>query len=201
MKVHVVGSNHHIISMWRDKGYELVKAVKEADIISFVGGADINPVLYHERPLPRTQISYNTDKRDIDAWNESTPKQMRVGICRGGQFLNVMNGGALWQHVDNHATYAGHEIQDVLFKRKLKVTSTHHQMMIPTDKGEVLAFAEGLATGHSTAKPGGRAIPKFDTEVVWYEDTNSLCFQPHPEWDQHPDTRTYFFDLITTLRP
>jgi hypothetical protein len=36
-----------------------------------------------------------------------------------------------------------------------------------------------------------------DTEVVFYEDTKCLCFQPHPEYGGDiGDTREYFFSLL-----
>lgn len=33
-----------------------------------------------------------------------------VGICRGAQFLNVMAGGKMIQHVEGHAIHGTHEI-------------------------------------------------------------------------------------------
>lgn len=199
--VYVSGADHHIRKMYTDRGFNLVENISDAQIVQYIGGADVDPSYYGEHKLSRTSTNKSSDERDYAAWKATRPHQMKIGICRGGQFLNVMNGGALWQHVSGHGTYAGHKIQDVLFKRNITVTSTHHQMMIPGEAGEVLAFAEGIAHDHSTGKPGGREIGKFDTEVVWYERTNSLCFQPHPEWGQHPDTCEYFFDLIKMLKP
>lgn len=200
MKVYIVGFNNEIEGMWRArKNCDIVSDIQKADVIQFIGGPDVHPRLYKEQPLSSTSFSVQSDDRDLKAWNKSKPDQMKVGICRGGQFLNVVNGGAMWQHVDNHGTAHGHKITDCLFNREVMVSSTHHQMMIPGDKGEVLAFAEGIARGHRTGRIEGRSVTKYDTEVVWYENSNSLCFQPHPEFYTFTECREYFFDLVEFL--
>jgi hypothetical protein len=43
-----------------------------------------------------------------------------------------------------------------------------------------------------------REISKDDVEVVYYEHTRSLCFQPHPEFTgkEMVNMRMYFLSLI-----
>lgn len=121
----------------------------------------------------------------------------KIGICRGAQFLNVKSGGAMWQDVNNHTK--DHVATDILFTNtELTVSSTHHQMMIPSPDGEILAFAKE-ATQFKSASD--RDPTRVDAEVVWYEKTKSLCFQPHPELAGYSDCRDYFFDLIDYLIP
>lgn len=200
MKVYIAGNNSEIHSMWSGrKGCHVISDLKKADVIQFIGGPDVHPRLYKEQPLSSTTFSDPSDTRDLKAWNESSPDQLKVGICRGGQFLNVVNQGAMWQHVDNHGSMHGHKIVDCMFNREIVVSSTHHQMMIPGPKAEIIAFADGLARNHRTAAVGGRQVTRYDTEVVWYEETNSLCFQPHPEFGGQKDCRDYYFDLIEIL--
>jgi hypothetical protein len=107
----------------------------------------------------------------------------------------------MWQHVGGHVCN-GHMINDALFGRKIKVTSTHHQMMIPNFEAgaEVLAFSDPIAFGHRSAMLD-RKPPDYDTEVVYYERTNSICFQPHPEYGSYDECEDYFFDLIEFLKP
>ena len=116
-----------------------------------------------------------------------------AGICRGAQFLNVMNGGKMWQHVTGHAVSKGHIATDLVSGEEVLVTSTHHQMMIPSAHGKVLAVANvaGHKYSYDKGEEGG-VTP--DIEVVFYEDTKSLCFQPHPEYVglDHPCQRLYF---------
>lgn len=197
--VHIVGSDNAIKAMYERRGYNIVDSIGSAQIIQFIGGADINPQLYGENRLIGTSVNHVSDQRDLKAWRESNPKSLRIGICRGGQILNVVNGGWMWQHVSGHAQ--DHEINDVLFGKKVKVTSTHHQMMIPNFEAgaEVLAFADKISYNHKSAN-FDRKPPDYDTEVVYYERTNSLCFQPHPEYGE-TECEEYFFDLIEMFKP
>lgn len=90
---------------------------------------------------------------------------------------------------------------DVLLNRKLNATSTHHQMMIEGDFGEVLAYTNGISKKHETRALKGRAVQPYDSEVIWYEKTKSLCFQPHPEFPSaRGELREYYFELINLLR-
>lgn len=201
MKVYIVGNDIDIHRMWvlRSKDNKIADTLEEADVVQFIGGADINPELYGEKPIEKTFGSAVHDKMDMDAWGRCKPHQLKVGICRGGQFLNVVNGGAMWQHIEGHRGWKGHYIRDVLFDKEIMVSSTHHQMMIPGDKGELLGFAKNVAKGHSTNRREGRSVPKVDPEIIWYYETKSLCFQPHPEINGFADCRNYYFELIDRL--
>lgn len=171
---------------------------KEGGIIVFPGGYDINPEFYGEERLPKTIISKHSDERDKRYWDAVKDRDeiTKVGICRGAQFLNVMNGGALFQDVDNH-TEDHHMVDLFITKSDVHVTSTHHQMMIPNeDNGVVLGITKRASTYYSHKQ---REKPEFDTEVVFYPETKSLCFQPHPEYSGANECRLYFFDLIDAL--
>lgn len=194
--VFIVGINDEIERMWKSMSFTVVKRIEDANIVQFIGGPDINPRLYNELPLVGTNSSDSLDARDELSWGRCDPQQLKVGICRGGQYLNCKSGGAMWQHVSGHTGHTGHKIKDCLDNRELQVTSTHHQMMIPGDDAEILAYAEGVARNHSTGKVSGRAVTRYDPEVVWYQRTRSLCFQPHPEYQRAEDTKAYYFDLI-----
>jgi hypothetical protein len=198
--VFVVGGDPQIRIMYRNRNYNLVDDIADADIVQFIGGADVNPSLYGEVKLASTSVSHQADERDLDAWDRSKGK-LRVGICRGGQFLNVKSGGRMWQHVDGHGAYKGHLMKDVLFAEENEtkdntflVTSTHHQLMAPADDGEVIGFATALAYNHKSCSMIHPST--FDPEVVWYEKTNSLCHQPHPEYSGFKDCTSHFFKLI-----
>ena len=113
-----------------------------------------------------------------------------------------MSEGSMWQNVDNHGT--SHKMTNLLdiprsfvnSGAEIEVTSDHHQMMVPNHHyGEVLGIAN-MATVFDAPKNVDRPAPEYDTEVVFYNHTQSLCFQPHPEYDMKIMTRTYFFKLM-----
>lgn len=203
-KVKIILPTQATQKMFLNRGWELVdendKDAK-ADLICFTGGEDVSPELYQEEPHEKT---YNNWKRDIKEMEifEKYRDLPKVGICRGGQFLNVMSGGSMWQHVNNHGLTGGHTMLDLLLSKKtVFVTSTHHQMMIPSKEGTVIAIAH-CATQFESKKTS-RKRPKYDTEVVWYKETMSLCYQPHPEYwlseNKNSGNQAYFFNLIDYL--
>lgn len=208
LKVFVIGGNYAIERIFLKEGATIVGSLDAAHAVVWTGGADVNPTLYNEAKHPRTHSDHVRDRFEQACWfRAQEKKKLKIGICRGGQFLNVMNGGPLWQHVDGHAlagvhpmTYRnGAELKEVL------VTSTHHQQMIPNRKTacEVWGFA-----GMSTTKESGLFdnnaqricfYPKpghaSDAEIIWYPESRSLCFQPHPEYSSL-STRELFFECI-----
>jgi len=191
----IVGGDHLIEQMYLSRGWGISATVDEADLIQFTGGADVTPNLYGEENV-RSYCDTSRDifERKIFDHAYRIGKNM-VGICRGGQFLNVMNGGKMWQHVDGHTNT--HYVSDKSTGIIARCTSTHHQMMRPASHGEVVAVA---AMPISTVFVGGdgefgRDIQDDDIEVVWYKDTNCLCFQPHPEYGV-TSCEDYFFRLL-----
>ena len=203
-KVFIVGPlDLALADMWNQSSfYTVASYITQADILCFQGGADVHPKLYGEEPLPITTPENARDEEDIEAYTRY-PNMPKVGICRGGQFLNVMAGGEMWQDVNNHSY--GHEVINLIdipksqYQRNhiLDVTSDHHQMMIPSDLGTVITIAH-KATEYKTATKD-REHPQYDVEAVWYEHLNALCFQPHPEYNSRYATRAYFFTLMKYL--
>jgi hypothetical protein len=198
----VVGNNVRVQTMFYDRGFEIIYESKLSNLkrppslVVFTGGEDVDPSWYHEPKYFKTRSHLKRDNREMIIF-ESMLDVPKVGICRGGQFLNVMSGGSMWQHVSGHADE--HEMIDLLFTRTpLKVTSTHHQMMLPSKEAFILGVAKGVATGHISMAKKVPPKPKFDPEVVWYPKTNSLCHQPHPEYNLGNDTKhtDLFFDYL-----
>lgn len=198
LRVLVVGGGFEYCRMFYDAGIGGATSVEEADFICFTGGADVDPVLYGQEAIPGTHTHTLRDEKETAFYVEALArKKPMVGICRGSQFLNVMNGGKLWQDVNNHAVGAGHIITDLRKGVEIsEITSTHHQMMIPTEKAEILALASLATHKKSFIDEIKRDKPELDdVEAVWYPDTLCLCFQPHPEF-QYGNTRNYFLELF-----
>jgi gamma-glutamyl-gamma-aminobutyrate hydrolase PuuD len=178
--------------MFVEEGWDVVGTVEEADLVCFTGGADVNPLLYGERNTA-SHCDSDRDLRSISLYLAAFRNDLPcVGICRGGQFLNVMNGGKMIQHIDGHAINGTHlvtissrqlpDFKDISFQ----ATSTHHQEMVP-NRG---MFDDILLEGKSE---------EGVQEVIWYEVHLDLCFQPHPEYPGGEDCRVVFFQLIKEL--
>lgn len=183
---------------WQEVAYEL------ADVIIFNGGADIGTSLYGEKPIGRgiPEQPSRRDSKEMDIYYKyKGGSKLLLGICRGAQFLNVMNGGTLWQDVDNHGR--SHHMTILATGQSMWITSTHHQMMRPHKTGKVLATADCSRNKYAeqatwNAK-GGVFYPDDhkDTEIVWYPSTGSLCIQGHPEYVPNSDFATFCIDMIT----
>lgn len=216
MKQRVIVFHH---SNWKDveemfqehKDWDIVDDINDADLAVFTGGSDVNPALYGQHKHSSTHFDVDRDKQDQEyymaCYEQGIPM---IGICRGGQFLNVMNGGRLYQDVDGHAIPGVHKafLNGAIIP--VDVTSTHHQMMVPNHKTDVKIM---LSAGESSRRIEMNPLtgPKIertfryekgsgrtDVEGLFYPDTKSFCFQPHPEYRGRyaDETREVFFELI-----
>jgi len=184
----VVGGDTLIERMFHKRGWE---KKDNPDLLVFSGGEDVTPMLYGEGAHPKTYYSEKRDKEE--SWEYLTNRnKYKVGICRGGQFLNVMNGGRMFQHVDNHG--GSHWITDHDTGEKVFVTSTHHQMMRPAG-GKIVCTANLCTQAETDKGPWPDWQEGHDYEVVYYSNTFSLCFQPHPEYELK-SCEDYFFKLL-----
>lgn len=184
-------------------GFRIVPSVEAADIVCFTGGWDVNPNLYGEEVIAETSFSLDRDSSDMKVWRAAKDK-FKVGICRGGQFLNVMNGGKMWQDVDMHGR--PHDLIDQFTGRQVKVSSTHHQMFRPAQG--FISVAEAREANYKKSETQSWRLKndsskldnyfKRDFEVLFYPKTRSLCFQPHPEFqeDGNRDCRNYFYSVL-----
>lgn len=191
--VFVENGDGHTSRMWYRWGWELTSEPALADVIQFTGGADVDPALYGEVAHPTVHPNLERDAHCIALYNMAIETGIKmVGICRGGQFLNVMNGGKMFQHCDGHGLNDTHKATILATGLEVDVTSTHHQIMRPNrEDGIVLMEANpklGTFKEHMMFHGGrtGWAMAdrpyEDDVEAVFYPETQSLCYQPHPEW-------------------
>lgn len=203
MNVFIIGGGVNYHTMFKKLGFTPIEDLNNADLVCFTGGADVSPEFYGEEEHLRTHSDLARDFRELDFYRSALLLEIpMVGICRGGQFLHVMNGGKLYQHVDHHAIGDTHYLSDIQTGEQHSVTSTHHQMMAPRlykDKGLVVATAqESVWKEHVSNGEVVRHLSTLpDIEVMWYEDTDCLCFQPHPELEGAESTYLYFKNLLT----
>jgi gamma-glutamyl-gamma-aminobutyrate hydrolase PuuD len=178
--------------MFKKRGHTVVENMEEADLVQFTGGHDVTPEFYRAAKQRGTNNHLARDIDEIAQYFKATGLRLPMaGICRGGQFLNVCNGGTMLQHKDGHCvshnikptiglSMSQHPRDVEIDYKETNVTSTHHQIMIPSNSGVILFTADA---------------PE-DVEIIWYEDTNCLCFQPHPEYPDHPECTSLYFNLL-----
>lgn len=201
MKVLVVSGSPQYLRMFQQHGWDIVHNIKDADLIQFTGGEDVTPSLYGDGFHMATYSNLNRDDAEKVVFKAAMDLGIPMaGICRGGQFLNVMNGGKMWQDTAGHAIRGTHEVIDLWTHENVQVSSTHHQIMRVGADGVLVAKAQGLSNKFETVTvENGTLIQKavdIEAEVVWYPATRSLCFQPHPEFDNVKECTDYYFDCI-----
>lgn len=189
--VHVIGNDTDTVNMFASEGWSVV--VEDPDLVCFTGGADVSPELYLEGYEGTRGTNPLRDLSEV-GWYLHYQRQgtSMVGICRGGQFLNVMCGGSMIQHLRN--PHYGRKAKVFLctaegkFSQELALHEDHHQGMIPAPHGKVL----------------GIDVNDKNVEIILYkqegikdieEYPGILCFQPHPEWGHEP-TKELFFQYI-----
>lgn len=174
------------------------------DIVVFTGGEDVSPNFYNEETGKYTHSNIERDIIEDGIFNKYKRKGcLFIGICRGAQFLTVMNNGKLIQHVEGHSVSKTHPIMDYSTST-YNMTSTHHQMMYPfnLDKKQYKLIAWSKYFRSETYLDGTNNEIELDLEflepeIVFYPDTKSLCIQGHPEYPICPqDTVKYIVDLI-----
>lgn len=209
----IVNGNPEYQRMFEDEGWDVMNysgkpglaldmALKSCDLVQFTGGEDVDPALYGQRNVA-SGCNLSRDLMEIEVFSLAlhSGKPM-AGICRGGQFLNVMCGGKMWQDVNNHL--GTHLIEDIETGELFAATSTHHQMMRPGDWGCTV-----VGIGHGSEVYDGRGVATtrldayqeiesaaIDFEILYYDRQDVLCFQPHPEFYGKTDLADRYFSYL-----
>lgn len=201
-KVHIVSGNEAYRQLFIKAGFTISNAA-EAELVCFTGGEDVSPNLYGDKRHPTTHNNPHRDFRESELFTNFLFRGLpMVGICRGAQFLNVMAGGRMYQNVTRHT--APHHLTNLRDGTFVWVTSTHHQMMMPSDAGQLLgaSYLEGDREWFD-GEVAKRDKSNEDIEVVLYARKRLLCFQPHPEmyqgYHEYDGMREYFFSLVSEL--
>lgn len=135
--------------------------VEEIDGLVIVGGNDVDPRLYGEKPHPSTSVVYAKRSR-FETWLYRMGVQRRLpifGICYGMQLINVLEGGTLIQHlrIGRGGVESEHEG---------KLVPSHRVDMIPGTRLHGILGGRGaqVVTGHHQAVQ--RLAPGFVTSAV-----------------------------------
>jgi len=181
------------ISAWLKSLFDIVTVenFNEANLLVFPGGLDVDPNLYNEPSGQRTSYNEHTDATWCSYYKTAIKGGIKVmGICKGAQFVNVMAGCPLIQHVNNHALLDTHSI--TAGGKIYDVTSTHHQMMFPfslqKDDFELLAYStEKRSDTYLNGYDDESKPPPYEPEAVFFKGNGSLAIQFHPEFMSFTD--------------
>lgn len=187
-KIYVVGRANNYANFIFN--YTLVNNINDADIVIFTGGEDVDPSLYNCAKHPSTHSNIKRDLAEKKEFKKIRPDQLVVGICRGSQFLCVMNGGKLIQNVTGHAIMGTHPIFEFNSSKLYEITSTHHQMQYPFSLNKNNFTTLFCASERVSLEYEGSDInvPLYEPEIVLYHKKNMprcLAIQGHPEYMRH----------------
>lgn len=188
----------------------IVHTMEEADLVVFVGGADIDPRIYGENTHATTYSNYAHDLREIAEFKKAVSlNKPMMGTCRGAQLIGAMVGAKLVQDQD-HSHY--HEME-TFDGKKLVVNSIHHQSVfpwhLPESKCKVLGWTKGLSPYHKGGNDQEMVndiVPdNKEVELFVCKEVRALAPQFHLEmlyYQQHPrivETIKYHQNLLNML--
>jgi len=102
-----------MISLW-EQGADILFLNFDANIDTFIGeldavllpgGEDLLPSVYNQEKHHKTYCHNSAQERvsfEKKLLERLSRKMPILGICYGAQLLNVLHGGNLCQHIDNH---------------------------------------------------------------------------------------------------
>lgn len=199
-KVYIVNGSAAYRMLFASLGFVASNNLNDAHLVVFTGGEDVTPGIYGDAPHKYTGNNVYRDQQEARIFEQAAENGTpMVGICRGGQFLNVMSGGRMYQHVTNHAIGGLHLITDTRTGETVYVTSTHHQMFMPSPEALVVATAHlGGTREWYDQEIFRKDTSEEDIEVVYYKNTKCLCFQPHPEFNgkDYQPMKDYFAKIL-----
>ncbi len=155
------------------------------DGLVLIGGGDLEPTRYRQRPHPRTSgLSPARDELELALVDAALERPLPLlAVCRGMQVLNVALGGDLVQHLpeqvgsDHHqprpgsfapvavTTERGSVVHEVLGDR-LTVFCSHHQAIATLGRGLVATATAEDGVVEAVELPG---LP-FAVGVQWHPE-------------------------------
>ena len=161
--------------------------VARVDGVVFTGGPDFDPAIYGESILNETvEIDAVRDRSDLLLARAALDSGKPIlAICRGGQLMNIVLGGTLYQDIPTQVTDPGTHGGGAVHAIGLEPGSTLHRLF-GVDSLQVNSFHH---QGVKDPAPGIRITARSpDGLVEAYETDQVLAVQFHPEKMAQTDT-------------
>ena len=166
------------------------------DALILAGGSDIDPASYGAKPHPETKVTWpERDRFELALGTRALERDMPVlGICRGMEMLNVIQGGTLNQHLADlelhrhtPGVFTDHRVrlepgslaERVVGAERTEVKSAHHQGLEELGEGVVTSGYADDGVVEAIELPGR----SFAVGVLW-----------HPEEDERSRVVGSFVD-------
>jgi len=166
------------------------------DALILAGGSDIDPASYGAKPHPETRgVRPERDRFELALGTRALERDMPVlGICRGMEMLNVIQGGTLNQHLADlelhrhtPGVFTDHRVrlepgslaERVVGAERTEVKSAHHQGLEELGEGVVTSGYADDGVVEAIELPGR----SFAVGVLW-----------HPEEDERSRVVGSFVD-------
>ncbi len=149
--------------------------------LMLTGGTDIDPARYNQESRGSDPPDKERDERETSLLHDALDRDIPVlAICRGMQLLNVVLGGTLNQHIENHRVRGeqdvhsvhigeGTKLASILNASEYRVNSRHHQCVDRVGTGLVVSAKAGDII-EALELPGQR----FVVAVQWHPE-DRLC--------------------------
>ena len=164
-------------------------ALATMDGLVISGGPDIDPALYGEATDGARQPDPGRDRLDTNALRRAEERAVPVlGVCRGMQAINVLAGGSLKQHVDDHEgpsypdpdalqhpieVVGGSRLASILGGAEAMVVNSYHHQAVTADR-----LAPSLLATASARHGGVELIEALESRDP---DRWLIGIQCHPE--------------------
>lgn len=179
------GSYRNLATLFGEVHVNVNSFLKEPEtyeLVMFTGGEDVCPQFYGHSS-PKGFCHYNIGRDLIEESVFITALEHNIamtGICRGSQFLNALCGGWLMHHITGHG--GDHEMETIT-GHKFNVTSTHHQMCVPSTDGFVLGWSKNQRSKfYFGDKDEAIEYDGPEVEAIYYPKKRVFAVQYHPEY-------------------
>jgi len=179
---------------------EFMRKPGDFKLVLFTGGEDVSPFMYDNQDSARCYYNIKRDLLESEIYEIALENEIKMaGICRGAQLLNVLAGGRMMRHINNHE--GGFHYVETSTGDIIVVNSLHHQMIIPSDKTYVVGWSRYRLSDIYIGKDDKREewAPK-EVEAIIIPSTRSCGVQWHPEFmPTDEDGYKFHYNMVSDL--